>query len=153
MKTVLTYGTFDLFHAGHIRLLKRARSLGDRLIVGCSTDEFNALKGKQSVFSYEDRALIVGACKFVDLVIPESSWQQKSDDIRKYDVDIFTIGDDWIGKFDHLSEETGCAVTYLTRTPDISTTDVKSAIQQLCDDKKRSILGAVDHLRQCVDRL
>lgn len=153
MKTVLTYGTFDLFHAGHVRLLKRARSLGDRLVVGCSTDEFNALKGKKSVFSYEDRSLIVEACKFVDLVIPESSWEQKIDDIRKYNADIFTIGDDWVGKFDYLSEETGCAVTYLARTPDISTTDVKDAIQQIGDDNKRILLSAVDHIRQLVEHL
>lgn len=153
MKTVLTYGTFDLFHAGHVRLLKRARSLGDRLIVGCSTDEFNSLKGKKSIFSYEDRSLIVDSCKFVDLVVPEDSWEQKIDDIQKYNVDIFTIGDDWVGKFDYLSEKTGCAVTYLTRTPDISTTDVKGAIQQIGDDNKRSILSAVDHLRQLVEHL
>lgn len=153
MKTVLTYGTFDLFHAGHVRLLKRARSLGDRLIVGCSTDEFNSLKGKESVFSYEDRSLIVDSCKFVDLVVPEDSWEQKIDDIQKYNVDIFTIGDDWVGKFDYLSEKMGCAVTYLTRTPDISTTDVKGAIQQIGDDNKRSILSAVDHLRQLVEHL
>ena len=151
MKTVITYGTFDLFHVGHVRLLSRARSLGDRLVVGCSTDEFNAGKGKKSAFNYADRAAILEACRFVDLVIPEMSWAQKADDIRTHGVDIFTMGDDWTGKFDHLEAKTGCVVTYLTRTPDISTTDVKEAITQLGRDKKQSLLHAVDHLRDLVE--
>ena len=100
MKTVITYGTFDLFHVGHIRLLKRLRALGDKLIVGISTDEFNALKGKKSFFSYEERAEIIESCKYVTVVFPEKNWQQKKSDIAKYNADVFAMGDDWQGKFD-----------------------------------------------------
>jgi glycerol-3-phosphate cytidylyltransferase len=103
MTNVITYGTFDLFHVGHVRLLQRLRSLGDRLIVGCSTDEFNDIKGKKSVIRYNERAEILSSCKYVDLVIPETTWEQKCSDIQKHDVRIFAMGDDWVGKFDHLS--------------------------------------------------
>ena len=124
MKTVLTYGTFDLFHIGHLRLFERLKALGDRLIVGVSTDEFNAQKGKRSFMSYEDRSQIVASVKHVDLVIPEQSWDQKVPDIRRHRVDVFGMGDDWKGKFDFLREE--CQVVYLPRTQGVSSTSLRS---------------------------
>lgn len=126
MTTVLTYGTFDLFHVGHLNLLQRLADLGDRLIVGVSTDEFNAGKGKHTVVSYDNRARIVESIKGVDLVIPEQSWAQKVDDIREHGVDIFAIGDDWAGKFDELREH--CEVVYLPRTQGISSTEMKQVL-------------------------
>jgi glycerol-3-phosphate cytidylyltransferase len=120
MKTVLTYGTYDLLHKGHVRLLQRARALGDCLIVGLSTDAFNMTKGKNCFYSYEDRFLILSAIKYVDKIIPEDSWEQKIVDIKHYDVDLFVMGDDWQGKFDHLRDY--CEVVYLPRTEDVSTT-------------------------------
>jgi glycerol-3-phosphate cytidylyltransferase len=121
--TIITYGTFDLFHAGHVELLKRARSLGSRLIVGISTDEFNEVKGKTSVVSYKDRALIVSSCRYVDDIFPENNWEQKPEDIRKFKADVFTMGSDWQGKFDHLNQL--CDVIYLPRTEGISSTLLK----------------------------
>lgn len=126
MKRVITYGTFDLLHYGHINLLKRAKALGDYLIVAISTDEFNwNEKQKKCYFSYEQRKALVEALRYVDLVIPEESWEQKKSDVHEYHVDTFVIGDDWAGKFDFLKEE-GCEVVYLPRTPEISTTQIKS---------------------------
>jgi glycerol-3-phosphate cytidylyltransferase len=125
-RTVLTYGTFDLFHIGHLRLIERLAAMGDRLVVGVSTDEFNAAKGKTSVVSYDDRADIVAAIKGVDLVIPEESWEQKVDDIKEHGVDVFVMGDDWRGRFDHLSEL--CEVVYLPRTQGISSTAIKQML-------------------------
>jgi len=129
MTTVLTYGTFDLFHIGHLNLIRRLTELGDRLIIGVSTDEFNAGKGKTSVVSYEDRARIVESIKGVDLVIPETSWEQKVDDIKEHDVGVFAIGDDWRGKFDEL--EALCRVEYLPRTDGISSTEIKQMLRVL----------------------
>ncbi len=129
MTTVLTYGTFDLFHIGHLNMISRLAELGDRLVIAVSTDEFNAAKGKSSVVSYEDRATIVSSIKGVDLVIPEMSWDQKSSDIKEYDVDIFAIGDDWSGKFDELKEL--CEVVYLSRTEGISSTEIKQMLRVL----------------------
>ena len=126
MKTVLTYGTFDTLHFGHIKLLERAKSLGDFLIVGLSSDEFNAEKGKQSHFSYEERKAFLEAIRFVDKVIPENGWDQKERDVKNLDVDIFTMGDDWAGEFDFLAEH--CHVHYLKRTPSISSTLIKAQI-------------------------
>lgn len=123
MKKVLTYGTFDLLHHGHIRLLERARALGDHLTVAISTDAFNLGKGKVCTYSYEERAHIVEAIKYVDRVIPETSWDQKISDVQEYDIDIFVIGDDWKGKFDFLKDY--CEVVYLPRTEGISTTEIK----------------------------
>ena len=128
MTTVLTYGTFDLLHYGHINLLQRAKALGDYLIVACSTDEFNEIKNKHSFYNYENRKRVLEAIKYVDLVIPENNWEQKRDDIKKYNVDIFVMGDDWQNKFDELSDL--CEVIYLPRTPDISTTIVKSYLNE-----------------------
>ena len=120
---VITYGTFDLFHYGHLRLLKRAKELGDKLIVAVSTNEFNKVKGKNCVYPYEHRSKIVEAIKYVDKVIPERNWEQKRNDIMKYKIDIFVMGDDWKGKFDDLKDL--CKVVYLPRTPGISTTELK----------------------------
>ena len=121
MATVLTYGTFDTFHYGHYELLLRAKNLGDRLIVGVSTDEFNFQKGKESLFPFSKRTSWVQHLDFVDLVIAENSWDQKANDIKRYNVDVFVMGDDWAGKFDDLP----CKVIYLSRTPDVSSTQLK----------------------------
>ena len=130
MKRVITYGTFDLLHYGHINLLKRAKSLGDYLIVGLSTDEFNnTKKNKESYFDYENRKSLLDAVKYVDLVIPEKTWEQKVSDIQKYNIDIFVIGDDWKGKFDYL-EDFGIEVVYLPRTKEISTTKIKKDLNR-----------------------
>ncbi|MDB4111004.1 adenylyltransferase/cytidyltransferase family protein [Yoonia sp.] len=126
MKTVISYGTFDLFHLGHVRLLRRLAALGDRLIIGCSTDGFNDLKGKKSVMSYEQRIEILASCRYVDKVIPEENWAQKRDDILRESIDIFGMGADWEGKFDELREV--CEVVYLPRTEGISTTDLRNQI-------------------------
>jgi glycerol-3-phosphate cytidylyltransferase len=127
MKKVITYGTFDLLHKGHINILKRAKELGDYLIVAISTDEFNNIKGKESYYSYEDRKIIVEAIKYVDLVIPEESWDQKLLDVKKFEVDYFVMGDDWENKFDFLTPF--CQVIYLPRTMDISTTKIKKDLK------------------------
>lgn len=125
MKRVLTYGTYDLLHYGHINLLRRAREQGDYLIVALSTDEFNLKeKGKKSYFTYEQRKTMLEAIRYVDLVIPETSWEQKKTDIAEYNIDVFVIGDDWEGKFDFLKEQ--CDVVYLPRTPEISSTQIKN---------------------------
>lgn len=130
MKRVITYGTFDLLHYGHINLLKRAKELGDYLIVAVSTDEFNSIeKGKNTYFPYEIRKNLLEAVRYVDLVIPENSWDQKKLDIEKYNCDIFVIGDDWKGKFDFLKYN--CEVVYLERTPEISTTKIKRDLLDL----------------------
>ena len=130
MKKVITYGTFDLLHYGHINLLRRAKALGDYLIVALSTDEFNwNEKGKKCYFSYEQRKALVEAVRYVDLVIPETDWGQKRRDIHEYHVDTFVIGDDWMGKFDFLKEE-GAEVIYLSRTPEISTTQIKKDMKE-----------------------
>jgi len=127
MTRVITYGTFDLLHHGHINLLQRARELGDHLTVALSTDEFNAGKGKQCLHGYEYRRAILQAIRYVDLVIPEMTWEQKIQDIQKHTIDVFCIGDDWQGHFDFL--ETHCRVVYLPRTPGISTTEIKAALK------------------------
>ena len=127
MKRVITYGTFDLLHYGHINLLQRAKAVGDYLIVALSTDEFNwNCKQKRCYFSYEERKKLLESVRYVDLVIPEESWEQKSNDVQIYHVDTFVIGDDWKGKFDFLKPL--CEVVYLPRTPEISTTQIKREI-------------------------
>lgn len=126
MKKIITYGTFDLLHYGHINLLQRAKALGDYLIVALSTDEFNwDCKQKKCYFSYEQRKKLLEAVRYVDLVIPEESWEQKKSDMHEYHVDTFVMGNDWEGKFDFLKDE-GVEVVYLERTPEISTTQIKS---------------------------
>ena len=129
MKKVITYGTFDLLHWGHINLLKRARELGDYLIVAISTDEFNALKDKKAYHSFENRKMILESIRYVDKVIPENNWEQKREDIIREGVDIFVMGDDWKGKFDELSEV--CEVVYLPRTIGISTSQIKEDLLQV----------------------
>ena len=123
MKRVITYGTFDLLHIGHINLLRRAKEFGDYLIVGLSTDEFNHIKNKKAYYSFEERKQILESIKYVDLVIPETSWEQKISDILTYKIDVFVMGDDWKGKFDELRNY--CEVIYLPRTMGISTTQIK----------------------------
>lgn len=127
MKRVITYGTFDVLHYGHINLLKRAKALGDYLIVVLSSDEFNKLKNKKSYYNYEQRKSILEACRYVDLVVPEDTWEQKVSDVQKYQADIFVMGDDWKGKFDFLKDY--CDVVYLPRTPDVSSTQTKEYLK------------------------
>lgn len=130
MKRVITYGTYDLLHYGHINLLERAKALGDYLVVAISTDEFNwNMKQKKCYFSYEDRKRMVEALRCVDLVIPETCWEQKVTDVEKYEIDTFVMGDDWVGKFDFLKDQ--CEVIYLPRTPEISTTQIKQDIKAM----------------------
>ena len=127
MKKVITYGTYDLLHRGHINLLKRARAMGDFLVVGLSSDEFNAIKNKKAFYSYEERKLVLEAVRYVDLVIPEHDWEQKAQDIADHEIDVFVMGDDWNGKFDHLKEQ--CEVVYLPRTDGVSTTQIKAQLR------------------------
>ena len=129
MKKVITYGTFDLLHYGHVNLLQRAKSYGDYLIVALSTDEFNwNEKQKKCYFSYEKRKKLLEAIRYVDLVIPEENWDQKISDVKEFKVDTFVIGDDWEGKFDFLKDY--CEVVYLPRTPEISTTQIKDDLSE-----------------------
>ena len=124
MKKVITYGTFDLLHIGHINLLRRAHELGDYLVVGLSTDAFNAVKHKEALLSYAHRKAILESLKYVDLVIPEKNWKQKKADIRKHKIDVLVMGSDWKGEFDELKKY--CNVVYLPRTAYISTSRLKS---------------------------
>ncbi|MBE6945681.1 MAG: glycerol-3-phosphate cytidylyltransferase [Ruminococcaceae bacterium] len=129
MRRVITYGTFDLLHYGHINLLRRAKALGDYLVVALSTDRFNwEDKGKKCYFTYEERKAMLEAIRYVDLVIPEDNWAQKRADVEEYNIDVFVMGDDWAGKFDFLSEQ--CEVVYLPRTPEISTTKIKTELHK-----------------------
>ncbi len=131
MKKIITYGSFDLLHYGHINLLRRAKEQGDYLIVALSTDEFNQqYKDKKSYFSYEKRKQLLEAVRYVDLVISETSWEQKVSDIKEFKVDKFVMGNDWQGKFDYLHEETGVEVIYLDRTPEISTSQIKEDLNK-----------------------
>lgn len=151
MKTVLTYGTFDLFHIGHVNLLRRLRDLGDRLVVGCSTDAFNQSKGKQTVMPYAHREAILRSNRYVDDVFPEESWAQKRADIVRESASIFAMGDDWVGHFDELEEL--CEVVYLPRTRDVSTTDVKQWVNAIQAEKVNAVNAAVEHLQRLVRQL
>ncbi|MGG1071851.1 glycerol-3-phosphate cytidylyltransferase [Priestia megaterium] len=126
MKKIMTYGTYDLLHHGHINLLRRAKEMGNYLIVGLSTDEFNSQKQKKSYYSYEERKIMLESIKYVDKVIPENSWDQKMKDMSKFEIDTFVMGDDWEGKFDFLKEV--CQVVYLPRTIGISSTKIKKEL-------------------------
>lgn len=129
MKRVLTYGTFDLLHHGHIRLLQRARTLGDYLIVGLSTDSFNEKKNKKAFFSFDQRKEILESIRYVDEIIPELDWEQKINDIQRNKIDIFVMGNDWESKFDYLKKY--CEVIYLPRTESISTTEIKTSLKNI----------------------
>jgi len=128
MALILTYGTFDLLHVGHVNLLQRARALGDRLVVGLSSDGFNALKRKQSTQTYADREAVLRAIRYVDDVFPEDTWEQKADDILRLGADLLVMGSDWSGHFDHLSCH--CPVRYLPRTDNISSSQLKAQIRR-----------------------
>ncbi|WP_213422071.1 glycerol-3-phosphate cytidylyltransferase [Bhargavaea massiliensis] len=127
MKRVITYGTFDLIHHGHINILRRAKEYGDYLIVGLSTDEFNEIKGKKAYYPYEERKQILEAIQYVDEVIPETHWGQKKEDINDHKIDVFVMGSDWEGKFDNLAQL--CEVVYLPRTEGISTSKIKADLK------------------------
>ncbi len=141
-KIVITYGTFDMFHIGHLKLLQRLKDLGDELIVAVSTDDFNKIKGKKVMIPYEQRAEIIENIKCVDSVIAEESWEQKKEDIKKYNVSIFAMGSDWEGKFDFLNEY--CDVIYLKRTKDISTTLLKKSLTSFMSIPKEDIINAFE---------
>ena len=135
MKRVITYGTFDLLHYGHINLLKRAKAMGDYLIVALSTDDFNEVeKGKKTYFTFEERRQLLEAIRYVDLVIPEESWDQKLTDVPLYQIDYFVMGDDWQVKFDFVGEKTEAEVVYLPRTPEISTSQIKADLNKRDSD-------------------
>lgn len=138
MKRVITYGTYDILHYGHVNLLKRAKNLGDYLIVGLSSDNFNAVKNKKSYYTYEQRKMILEACRYVDLVISENNWEQKIGDIQKFQADIFVMGDDWCGEFDYLKQY--CDVIYLPRTPDVSSTNTKKYLKYRGDEYVKKII-------------
>jgi glycerol-3-phosphate cytidylyltransferase len=129
MKRILTYGTFDLLHHGHIRILQRAKALGDYLVVAVSTDEFNASKGKEAFHDYALRKEVLESVRYVDLVIPESSWEQKISDVQRYEIDVVVMGDDWADsdRFDYLKDY--CELVFLPRTKDVSTTEIKADLR------------------------
>lgn len=143
-RTVITYGTFDMFHIGHLRLLRRLKEMGDELVVAVSTDEFNAIKGKKTLIPYDQRSAIVEAIDCVDRVIPEHSWDQKTGDIAEHQVDVFAIGEDWRGKFDFLSEY--CEVVYMTRTRNISTTSLKRSLKRFLSISQEDLKQAFEVL-------
>jgi len=149
MKTVITYGTFDLFHIGHLKLLERLDNYADRLIVAISTDEFNSKKGKQVFIPFEQRKEIVKAIKYVDVVIPEDNWEQKIFDIEKYEVDIFAMGNDWKGKFDFLKEY--CEVIYLDRTKGISSTYLKKSLDSISKEEIFTAFSVLERLKQSLE--
>ena len=143
-KTIITYGTFDMFHIGHLKLLERLSKMADQVVVAVSTDEFNEQKGKKVLIPYDQRAAIVQAIEYVDLVIPEESWEQKKADIDTYGVDIFAIGNDWEGEFDFLKDQ--CEVVYLDRTQDISTTSLKKSLKNFLSISKEDLTNAFEVL-------
>lgn len=145
-RLVITYGTFDMFHIGHLNLLRRISQLGDHLIVAVSTDEFNAEKGKRTLIPFEQRAEIVRNIRHVDEVIPEVSWNQKLADVKRYQVSTFAMGDDWVGQFDFLSPH--CEVVYLPRTDGVSTTELKRSLNRFCSVSREDIIRAFDVIDQ-----
>ncbi len=150
-RRVITYGTFDMFHIGHLELLKRSKALGDELIVAISTDEFNNLKGKKTIIPYAHRKDIIQSIKYVDQVIPEKSWEQKIDDIKQLEIDIFVIGDDWKGRFDYLKDY--CEVVYLPRSNGISSTELKNALKILSSININELNQAIDILKRIKENL
>lgn len=149
-KVVLTYGTFDMFHVGHLALLERLKELGDYLIVGVSTDEFNEIKGKKTIISHTDRLNIIKGLKCVDIAIPEHNWKQKINDIKQYNVSIFGMGDDWKGSFDELKEY--CEVIYLPRTEGVSSTQLKHTLKVLDRAHIEEIKNSLDKISSIVDK-
>ena len=148
----LTYGTFDLFHVGHLNILKRISALADKVIVGVSTDEFNSKKNKKTIIPFEDRKKIVESIKYVDVVIDECGWDQKINDIKKYNIDCFFMGDDWLGKFDELKEF--CDVIYMSRTENISSTEIKRLIKILNGEhinELKEVISVIDSIVQRFD--
>ncbi|MDA3901175.1 MAG: glycerol-3-phosphate cytidylyltransferase [Spirochaetes bacterium] len=143
-KRIITYGTFDMFHIGHLNLLKRLKSMADTVIVAVSTDAFNLEKNKKTIIPFEQRIKIVKSVKYVDMVIPEESWEQKTSDIKEYDIDIFAIGRDWEGKFDFLKDY--CRVVYLERTKGISSTEIKKSLKSLLSIPQEDLRKAFDIL-------
>ena len=143
-KTAITYGTFDMFHIGHLRLLQRLRSMSDELIVGVSTEHFNDIKKKKALIPFEQRVEIIASIEHVDKVIPEENWDQKIIDIQKYNVNLFGMGNDWKGKFDYLVEY--CEVVYLERTENVSTTALKMSLDRLLSVPRDDIIRAFDIL-------
>jgi glycerol-3-phosphate cytidylyltransferase len=150
-KRVITYGTFDMFHVGHLELLKRIKQYGNELIVAVSTDAFNEIKGKKTIIPYQHRAQIVEAIKYVDKVIPEEHWEQKVEDIQKYKIDTLIMGDDWEGKFDFLKEY--CEVIYLPRTKGISSTELKETLKTLSSVNINELNHALEILKRIRDNL
>ncbi len=150
-KIVITYGTFDMFHIGHLELLKRIKGMADELIVAVSTDEFNQIKGKKTIIPFEQRAKIVESIRYVDRVIAENSWDQKKDDIKKYGVTHFVMGDDWRGKFDDLKEL--CEVVYLPRTQGISSTELKDTLKALSSIDLNELNHAIEILKRIKENL
>jgi glycerol-3-phosphate cytidylyltransferase len=148
---VLTYGTFDLFHIGHLRLLERLRALGDHLTVAVSTDEFNALKGKSSIVPYADRAALVAACRYVDAVIPEEHWEQKRNDVVRLNIDVFGMGGDWEGRFDELQDV--CKVVYLPRTEGISSSGIKERLKGFDAASLEALKTAIETAQSVLSRL
>ncbi|MBH3432023.1 MULTISPECIES: adenylyltransferase/cytidyltransferase family protein [Pseudomonas] len=150
-RVVITYGTFDLFHNGHLKLLKRLRELGDSLVVGVSTDEFNKAKGKRTIIPFQDRFEIVSSIKHVDFAFAEKSWEQKESDIERYKATIFGMGHDWQGKFDHL--KTKCEVIYLPRTEGVSSTEIKNALSALNKNHISEIKNSLDTISSIIESL
>ena len=150
-KRVITYGTFDMFHIGHLELLKRIKNYGDELIVAVSTDAFNEIKGKKTIIPYDQRAQIVEAIKYVDKVIPEHHWEQKADDIRDHDIDMLIMGDDWKGKFDFLQDR--CEVIYLPRTKGISSTELKNTLKTVSSINIKELNHALEILQRIKENL
>jgi len=145
-KKIITYGTFDLFHVGHLNLLRRLKEEADELIVAVSTDEFNEIKGKKTIIPYDQRVQIIEAIKYVDKVIPEKDWAQKELDIKKYNIDVFAMGHDWEGKFDNLKEF--CEVLYLPRTEDISSTVLKNELKKISNISVEDITKTFEILKR-----
>jgi glycerol-3-phosphate cytidylyltransferase len=151
VKKIITYGTFDLLHVGHVRLLERIAALGDHLTVGVSTDEFNERKKKRAVYSFEERAEIVRSIRFVNDVIPENNWEQKREDIQRLNIDAFAIGHDWTGKFDELKDL--CEVVYLPRTDGISTTSIKETLSQISPQTIKDVQTALELLKGVIGNI
>lgn len=151
-KTVLTYGTFDLFHIGHLNVLRRLRELGDRLVVGVSTDEFNAIKGKKPVVPFEQRIELVRSIRYVDEAFAESTWEQKRQDVADHGVDVFGMGEDWKGKFDEL-HDLGVEIVYLPRTQGISTTEMKRVLSAFDLRHVEELKRTLDSISQIVKEL